>query len=143
MGLKAIKINNETILEESIGVLPGKLNVKGEYFICHDCNTKLSKGKIPAMSHKNGLSMLSLEGMEELCLTELENVLIARNILFQKFVQLPKSRWTATKDQIVNIPVFEKDILNTIESFPRTLNEAGIIPVKLKRKKEYQRRSSV
>ena len=64
--------------------------------------------------------------------------MIAPNILFQKFVQLPKSRWTATKDQIVNIPVFEKDILNTIQSFPRTLNEAGIIPVKLKRKKEYK-----
>ena len=54
------------------------------------------------------------------------------NILFQKFVKLAKSRWTATKDRIVNIPIFDKDILNTIESFPRTPEEAGIIPVKLK-----------
>ena len=52
----------------------------------------------------------------------------------QKFVQLPKSRWTATKDQIVNIPIFDKDIISTIESFPRTLDEAGIVPVQLKRK---------
>ena len=58
--------------------------------------------------------------------------------MFQKFVQLPKSRWTATKDQIVNIPIFDKDIINTVESFPRTPEEAGIIPVKLKRKLEYK-----
>ena len=82
--------------------------------------------------------MVDISNMKELCLTELENCLIARNILFQKFVQLPKSRWTATKDQIVNIPIFEQDILNTIESFPRTPEEAGIIPVRLKRKMEYK-----
>jgi hypothetical protein len=76
--------------------------------------------------------------MRELCLTELENCLIARNILFQKFVLLPKSRWTATKDHIVNIPIFDKDIISTIESFPRTLDEAGVIPVQLKRKIEYK-----
>ena len=93
---------------------------------------------MPACSHKNNLDLFQTENMKELCLTELENSLIALNILFQKFVQLPKSRWTATKDHIVNIPIFDKDIINTIESFPRTLDEAGIIPVQLKRKMEYK-----
>jgi hypothetical protein len=93
---------------------------------------------MPACSHKNNLHLFATETMEELCLTELENCLIARNILFQKFVQLPKSRWTATKDHIVNIPIFDKDIINTIETFPRTLDEAGIVPVQLKRKMEYK-----
>ena len=93
---------------------------------------------MPALSHKNKLGMVNISEMKELYLTELENCLIARNILFQKFVQLPKSRWTATKDHIVNIPIFDKDILNTLESFPRTPEEAGIIPVRLKRKMEYK-----
>jgi hypothetical protein len=96
------------------------------------------QGKMPALSHKNKLGMLDISTMEELCLTGLENCLIARNILFQKFVQLPNSRWTATKDQIVNIPIFEQDILNTVESFPRTPEQAGIIPVRLKRKLEFK-----
>ena len=110
-----------------------KFCIKGQYFICHDCKIKLKGGKIPAMSHMNNLEIFDTEEMEELSLTELENVLIARNILFQKFLQLPKSRWTATKDKIVNVPIFEQDILNTIESFPRTFDEAGIIKVQLKR----------
>ena len=38
----------------------------------------------------------------------------------------------------MNIPIFDQDILNTVKCFPRTLNEAGIIPVKLKRKLEYK-----
>ena len=45
---------------------------------------------------------------------------------------------TGTHDRIVNVPVHEEDILNTIKSLPRTPQEAGIIPVQLKRKKEYK-----
>ncbi len=44
----------------------------------------------------------------------------------------------ATKNKIVNIPIFEQDIKDTMRSLPRTLNEAGIIPVQLKRKLEYK-----
>ena len=52
--------------------------------------------------------------------------------------QLPKSRWTALKEKIINIPVNDSDILNTITSLPRTPTEAGLIEVDLKRKVEYQ-----
>ena len=126
------------LLEMAVGTPPNKFCVKESFYLCIDCKTKLLQGKIPSLSHKNKLGVMDISNMNELHLTELENCLIARNILFQKFVQLPKSRWTATKDQIVNIPIFDKDILNTIESFPRTPEEAGIIPVKLKRKMEYK-----
>ena len=129
---------NSDILEKAVGEPKREFLVAKVFFICLDCKTKLLKGKMPALSHKNKLGMVDISGMKELCLTELENCLIARNILFQKFVQLPKSRWTATKDQIVNIPIFDQDILNTVESFPRTPEEAGIIPVRLKRKMEYK-----
>ena len=55
-----------------------------------------------------------------------------------KIFQLPKSRWTALKDKIINVPIKEDDILNTMTQLPRTPNEAGLIEVDLKRKVEYQ-----
>ena len=70
-------------------------------------------------------------------LTELSSNLIARNIQFQKIYQLPKSRYTGIKDKIINVPVPEDSILNTVKSLPRTPNEAGLIGVELKRKLEY------
>ena len=71
-------------------------------------------------------------------LTELEGALIAKTIIFQKIYQLPKSRWTALKDRLINIPIDNEDIINTIEKMPRTPSEAGLIGVALKRKKEYK-----
>ena len=52
--------------------------------------------------------------------------------------QLPTSRWSAIKDKIVNIPIPADVICQTIENLPRTPTEAGIIPVQLKRKKDYK-----
>ena len=74
----------------------------------------------------------------ELELTELEGNLISKRIVFMKIFQLPKSRWTALKDKIINVPVNENDILNTITRLPRTPTEAGLVEVDLKRKVEYQ-----
>ena len=59
-------------------------------------------------------------------------------IIFQKVFQLPKSRWSATKDKLINIPVSPNDVMNTITSLPRTPSEAGLVEVKLKRKLEYK-----
>ena len=96
------------ILDDAIGNPPENMKVNNNHFICHACLQMVSKGKMPAMSHMNSLHLVDLEGKDELKLTELENVLIAKNILFQMFVQLPKSRWTATKKQMVNIPILTK-----------------------------------
>ena len=88
------------------------------------------------MAATNGLKIYSHD--PELELTELEANLIAKRIVFMKIFQLPKSRWTALKDKIINVPVQEDDIVNTITSLPRTPNEAGLIEVDLKRKVEYK-----
>ena len=109
-------------------------------YICKSCKKYLLKGKLPKLCIYNGLEIDSL-GTPEIKLTELENNLIARNIIFQKIHKLPKSRWSGTHDRLVNVPVGPQDVLNTIESLPRTPAEAGIIPilpVKLKRKLEYK-----
>ena len=97
--------------------------------------------KIPPMCTKNGLKLSESDAElreQKLEMTELEGALIAKNIIFQKIYQLPKSRWTALKDKIVNVPINEDSILNTIESVPRTPQGAGLIGVALKRKTEYK-----
>ena len=77
----------------------------------------------------------------ELDLSELSNVLIAKNIIFLKIFKLPKSRWNALKDRIVNVPVTDDDILQTLselKSLPRLPDQAGLVPVQLKRKVSYK-----
>ena len=69
---------------------------------------------------------------------DLENCLIALNILFQKVIKLPKTRWPAMKDITVNIPMYEADFLNTVDSLSRTPREAGIIPINLRQKVSYK-----
>ena len=44
----------------------------------------------------------------------------------------------ACKDQLISIPLSSDDVLNTLEHLPRTPREAGLMEVKLKRKKEYK-----
>ena len=80
----------------------------------------------------------NLNAYEELKVTELENAMISLNIIFQKVVKLPKSRWPGMKDRTINIPVFESDVLNTLKSLPRTPSDAGIIPINFKRKVGYK-----
>ena len=88
------------------------------------------------MSLKNKLSLQSQD--ENMKLTELEGSLIAKNIPFQKIYQLPKSRWTALTDKVINIPINDEDIINTVQMLPRTPKEARLVGVSLKRKLEYK-----
>ena len=111
---------------------------EGNYHICQTCNTNLKKGKTPPMSNQNNLQVFDTKDYPELQLTEVENNLIALNLIFQKIYQLPKSRSPAMKDKTINIPIYEADVMKTVEALPRTPSEAGIIPVKLKRKLEYK-----
>ena len=90
------------------------------------------------MSNQNKLQIFDISEFPEFNLTELENCMIALNIIFQKVFRLPKSRWPAMKDRTVNIPIYEADVIKTVESLPRTPNEAGIIPINLKRKVSYK-----
>jgi hypothetical protein len=97
----------------------------------------MQRGKMPKMCSNNGLEVDILPEPKSR-LTELENNIIALNIVFQKFHLKPKSRWSGTHDRLVNVPIGEQDIVKTLKSLPRTPAEAGIIPVGLKRKLEYK-----
>ena len=118
-----------------------QLNGELKTYICKTCIRHMKNKKIPPMSAMNGLQLQETDEMikdEGLKLTELEGALIAKSIIFQKIYQMPKSRWTALKDRLINIPINDDDIVNTLEQMPRTPKDAGLIGVALKRKKEYK-----
>ena len=103
------------------------------------------KKKVPPMSNQNHLQVFDeynpsyLPKYEYLKdLSELENCMTAKDIPYMKVYTLPKSLYSGFKDRLVNIPIEEEDIRHTIQSLPRTPTQAGIIPVRLKRKKEYK-----
>ena len=121
-------------------VAEGKVFMNDKQYICLTCNRWLMhKQKIPPLSVKNGLTIENIPC--ELDLSELSNVLIAKNIIFLKLFKLPKSRWSALKDKIINVPITDDDILKTLSeltSLPRLPDQAGLIPVQLKRKVSYK-----
>ena len=99
----------------------------------------MHKQKNPPLSVKDGLTIENVPS--ELDLSELSNVLVAKNIIFLKLFKLPKSRWSALKDKIINVPITDDDILKTLSeltSLPRLPDQAGLIPVQLKRKTSYK-----
>merc|ERR1712203_918189 len=85
-----------------------------------------------------GEYVLTQEDCDNLNLTDLEQSLIARSLIFLKIHKLPKSRMGCVKDKIVYVPINENDTLNTINTILRTPTEAGILPVKVKRKLEFR-----
>ena len=90
---------------------------------------------MPPMSNKIDLQLFDVSNIPDLQLSPLENALIALNISFQMIFQTAKSRWNETKKQLVNIPINEQDVINTLDAMPRTPQQAGVVNVQLKRKK--------
>ena len=133
--------------------------VRNKYYLCKTCKKYLDKNQVPPMSHCNNLEhdypgrkinikdddgnkideyVLTKEDCDNLHLTDLEQSLIARSLIFLKIHKLPKSRMGCISDKIVYVPINENDTLNTINTILRTPSEAGILPVKVKRKLEYR-----
>ena len=104
-------------------------------YICSTCRCTLSSGKLPAMAESNKLILTPIPVHCQL--TELENNLIARTINFQKIILMKKSRWAARRGRMVSVPIPPDEMMKTINQFPRLPSEAGLIAVKLKRKKQY------
>ena len=94
------------------------INGENDCYLCKTCITHMKEKKMPPMAASNKLRLEVQD--ENLQLTELEGALIAKNLIFQKIYQLPKSRLTALKDRVVNVPIEENSIMNTLEQLPRT-----------------------
>ena len=88
---------------------------------------------MPKLSSKNGLSVY--ERPDFLKLTVVENLLIAPRINCITMIKLPVSRMLGIKNRIINVPIPPERIVESVESLPRTLEEAEVIPVAVKKKK--------
>ena len=129
------------------------------YYLCLTCKKYLCQGKMPGICHSNNLDIdhagqtldikdddgnkigeytLTQEDIDNTTLTDLEQSLIARSLIFMKIHKLPKSRMPGMKDKLVYVPIPESNTLNSIKTILRTPSEAGILPVKIKRKMEYK-----
>ena len=128
------RLNNirPNFFEETIGEYPTE---NKNVCLCFTCkNYHLFKGFMPPMCHSNNLETHNFNETPWMRLSELENSLIALDLLFMKVYQLPRSRMSAIKDQVVNIPLTDLDIKSNLSLLPRTPDEAVVIPVQLKRK---------
>ena len=106
---------------------------------CHNCYTVLrTKKKIPRMSIHNGLELDEIP--HELKIpTDLEQQLFATCLIFMKVIQLPKTRMQGQfNGKMVNIPLMPSDVSGTMNSLPRCVDDASIVPLQLKRKQEYK-----
>ena len=88
---------------------------------------------MPKLSSRNSLSVCDRPSFLEL--TVVENLIIAPQISFMTLIKLPVSRMLGIRRKIVNVPIPPDRIKENVESLPRTLQEAEVIPVAMKRKK--------
>ena len=103
--------------------------------LCHNCLKIISKKEFPSINVKNGLTLEEIP--EELKLEDLEQQLIARNLLFIKVKRL-RHGMRAFKDAIINVPLEDEDVgKNMTNLLPRHPDDAHLVCVQLKRKVEY------
>ena len=75
------------IFKKAIGSYSHVNRVHNSYHLCMTCKGYMFKGKVPPMSHKNNLEVFDIKDFPELLLSELEQCMIARNLLFMKLYQ--------------------------------------------------------
>ena len=105
--------------------------LRGTY-LCHNCWKYICKKKLPKISEVNGLKVERVP--EELSkMKDLEEQLIALDLIFMIIKNLPSRRCRAMKNKIVNVPLDSKDVQETVKSLPRPPEKASIVPVRFKR----------
>ena len=92
---------------------------------------------MPNICFQNGLDVSDVPDC--LKLTDLENQLISKNLIFIKVHPSPRSRYGVMNDRIVNVPIPDDDIIKTVSHLPRSNANDGLIHVQLKRKVEYHK----
>ena len=105
------------------------------WILCHSCLSYVKVKKMPPINVANGLTIEDIP-KELLELNDLENQIIARELLFLKYIRLPKTGMRGMKDQVVCVPLESSDISKTIATLPRHPDESHLIAVKLKRRQD-------
>ncbi|XP_074546718.1 uncharacterized protein LOC141805519 isoform X3 [Halichoeres trimaculatus] len=107
---------------------------RGQLWICHSCQAKISKGEMPAECWINNLELDPIPP-ELGCLNSLEQHLIALHIPFMKMLALPKGGQNGVHGPVTCVPA---DIVQSTRVLPRSTMEGSLVQVKLKRKLTYK-----
>jgi hypothetical protein len=134
--LSKFRVDITDEIYDTFVVANSTLHMNGHYYCCKTCYSYLKKKKCPSTAVANQLYLDSIP--DELKITEMENQLIAKDLLFMKISQLPKSRLEKIVDKVINVPIEDVDIEKTIASFPRLLSDSQVQFVRLKRKQQYK-----
>lgn len=110
------------------------INILGQW-ICTKCHQSLIKGKLPALSViGNNLKPIAMPGSLDQ-LNTLEQFLITPVLPFMKIISLPKGSQRGMHGPVVCVA---SDVNTTVGNLPRTIDDGGLIKVKLKRKLAYR-----
>jgi hypothetical protein len=80
-----------------------------ELILCHTCHNSFKSNKVPSINENNGLKLDDVPP-ELVCLSDLEQQLIAQLLLFMKIKKLPTTRMGAVVDQVISVPIEAEDI---------------------------------
>lgn len=132
---KTVRIFDETkYIVSDKGIFAYKKSFDGKQYICITCHTKLLKQQVPCQAVCNDLKVEDIPP-ELAILGKLEQILIAKRIVFEKILVMPKGSQRKIKGAICNVPV-ECD--KTCNVLPRAPEASGIIALKLKRKLQFR-----
>ena len=103
-------------------------------YICKTCHSKLLKQQVPCQAVYNNMQVDEVPP-ELSVLKKLEQILIAKRIVFQKILIMPKGSQRKIKGAICNVPVECDETCNIL---PRPPESSGIVMLKLKRKLQFR-----
>ena len=115
-------------------VLTGYVSFDGHEYICMTCHRALMCDKVPVQSEYNHLQLDNIpDQLSSLC--HLEQRLIAQRLQFMQNCNLPKGAQKGIHGPVVNVP---SNLDTLVTTYPRLPSDAGLVPVKLKRKLQYK-----
>ena len=103
---KLLEKLDENLLTE-VGL--GDVGDKDELIFCHSCSQKINQKKLPSMNINNGLKLDNVP-YELSSMSDLEQQLIAKLLLFVKIKKLPKTRMGAVEGKVISVPIECQDI---------------------------------
>ena len=99
---------------------------------CCNCSSTLKSKRCPTLSIANGMVLDEIP--EELKkATDLEQQLFARMLVFTKIVKMPKNFMPGMTGKMINVPLEQSDISNTMKVLPRCVDDSGIVALQLRK----------
>ncbi|VDI51626.1 Hypothetical predicted protein, partial [Mytilus galloprovincialis] len=107
-------------------------------YICKTCMKHIQNNKMPPQAEANNMMLPDVPKIIQ-DLTPLEARILSTRYPFMKLLALPRGRQTGIKGAVINVPV---NVQQVCTSLPQTPISAGIIPIKIKRKKYWENTSA-